>query len=1373
MIISKRRRRMNSEWVPNKIGFENFWYYDEQEYYFMNGRMLLRGQNGSGKSVTMQSILPMLLDGDMRPERLDPFGSRDRKIANYLLEEEDEREERTAYIFIEFKREESDTYLTVGTGIRARKGKTTNKWYFSLTDGRRVNRDFKLYREGDQRITLSQSELEKRIGLSGGKVIDNQTDYMEYVNQQLFGFSSLEEYKELLNLLIQVRTPKLSKEFKPSIINEILSESLQPLSEDDLRPMSEAIENMDTYDAQLTSRRSSKEAAEKIGKVYDKYNNWMLYQKAKTYQISQDHLKSAYNTLSKIENQSKEYEMIMLQGEEQQSQLELEQITLEKEKESLDARDAIKLKERETGLNERIQKNMKNLKSKEEQHDDKNDKLKELYSNLKQEKQQLELKESKIIDTVELMGEHIEEIGFEEYDFMVKDIKTHMEKEYNYSIHKEMVNKLRDQIERGREKIKLAEEQKEKLNEQLLSLDREKNNRNNEEKKLFAYETQLVEVQNELKEAIYRWNGKNEELKLSNEMLKEINRFIENYDKYSDFNTLKQYVEIERNTFAEDIQRDKGVLLEDKRELSTKLEVIQNKLEEWKEKKDPEPERSEEVKRNRQWLKEQGIPYDEFYKVVDFSTKLGETECNQLEEALLLMGILDALIIDEKYKEQVMSYPEGMRDKYIFAEIASVKDNLLEQLVMSEQANDLSFNYRLSSILRSIGYNHQASTYIQDNGQYGIGILTGTNSKVYKTKFIGVKAREAYRQQMMEELTTQMEELVVQMDEVEQKIKRCEQRNNKLIEEYRSIPNDEDLRQAFQDYSEIVGQLGKIKEAIKKLEDTMAALREKAKILWNEAVQIADTIGMKCRLDLFQEARDNLEHYRDELYELEKEHFQYIESIKRSFALEENIEGCEQDIDCIAVDIRSLEKEIKLDSIEIESIRQQLSLTNYEVVKERIDYCVTRLLSLPNEIKDKMQLASNHRSKLDAAREKIEEANKNIMNLEYEAMLYSKALQEEWELGYAIIPFEVEDLYKNIQQILKHLEVIVGQYNKETLNQALNNSYFDNRSSLADYSLILHNLFEKELQTNTGKELNFSRVDIVAQYRGNKIKFKYLLKYLDEEIVKLENLIKDKDRELFEDILANTISRKIRSKINNSDAWVNNMNQLMGSMNTSSGLKLRLKWRSKSAEVEGQLDTKELVQLLKKDAKVMQQEEVDKLSKHFKSKVNEARRQTRDTNNMVSFFNVMKDTLDYRKWFEFQIWSQKNGESEKELTNSVFNKFSGGEKAMSMYVPLFSAVVAKYEGARKDAPRMISLDEAFAGVDNENIRDMFRLMVEFGFSFIINSQVLWGDCDILDGLAIYQLLRPKNVKFVTVMPYIWNGRTKKSVAEIGAVIEGV
>lgn len=35
---------MNSRWQANKIGLINFWYYDEQEFPFVKGRMLLRGQ---------------------------------------------------------------------------------------------------------------------------------------------------------------------------------------------------------------------------------------------------------------------------------------------------------------------------------------------------------------------------------------------------------------------------------------------------------------------------------------------------------------------------------------------------------------------------------------------------------------------------------------------------------------------------------------------------------------------------------------------------------------------------------------------------------------------------------------------------------------------------------------------------------------------------------------------------------------------------------------------------------------------------------------------------------------------------------------------------------------------------------------------------------------------------------------------------------------------------------------------------------------------------------------------------------------------------------------------------------------------------------
>ena len=291
---------MNSRWQINRIGLVDFWYYDEEEFYFLDGRMLLRGSNGSGKSVTMQSFIPLLLDGNMRPERLDPFGSNARKMKNYLLEENDEREERTGYLYMEFKRLDADSYLTIGIGMRARRNKELDTWYFCILDGRRANKDFPLYKDGKIKLSLTKQELKNRIG-EGGRVIETQREYMEMVNKQIFGFDTIEEYKELIELLIQLRTPKLSKDFKPSILNEILGNSLAPLSEDDLRPMSEAIENMDNLKMDLDRLKESVQAAGKIKREYEKYNQAVLRDKAKETLQIQKECKSQAKEQAKLE----------------------------------------------------------------------------------------------------------------------------------------------------------------------------------------------------------------------------------------------------------------------------------------------------------------------------------------------------------------------------------------------------------------------------------------------------------------------------------------------------------------------------------------------------------------------------------------------------------------------------------------------------------------------------------------------------------------------------------------------------------------------------------------------------------------------------------------------------------------------------------------------------------------------------------------------------------------------------------------------------------------------------------------------------------------------------------------------------------------
>ena len=47
-----------SKWHMHRLGLVDFWYYVNEEFSFKDGHMLLRGSNGSGKSVTMQSFIP-------------------------------------------------------------------------------------------------------------------------------------------------------------------------------------------------------------------------------------------------------------------------------------------------------------------------------------------------------------------------------------------------------------------------------------------------------------------------------------------------------------------------------------------------------------------------------------------------------------------------------------------------------------------------------------------------------------------------------------------------------------------------------------------------------------------------------------------------------------------------------------------------------------------------------------------------------------------------------------------------------------------------------------------------------------------------------------------------------------------------------------------------------------------------------------------------------------------------------------------------------------------------------------------------------------------------------------------------------------------
>lgn len=1363
---------MNSKWQIHRVGLLDFWYYDEEEFYFLDGRMLLRGANGSGKSVTMQSFIPLLLDGNMRPERLDPFGSRARKMENYLLEENDEREERTGYLYMELKRMESDEFLTVGIGMRARKNKKLESWYFRLTDGRRVGKDFYLYKEGQSKIACTKLELRNRIG-DGGQVMETQGEYAKCVNKLLFGFETQEEYKELLELLIQLRTPKLSKDFKPTVINEILSSSLQTLSEDDLRPMSEAIENMDSLKTNLDTLDESIRAAQQIEKVYDQYNEITLYDKAILFKKSAEEYRNLQKRAGELYQEVGKCRLSREEEEKRYIELKQEEKICQEEKESLSDSDAARLKQREFDVRKELEELGKSIGEKKRQEEEKKGKYLETEHRLNNQHQKNEQLWEEIRNHLEEMESEIDGIPFDDFAFIKKELMELKGKEYSFTSHTELLKDYMLKVETGKKILTEEKERQERYSLFLQDLDEYQMEKNCAEREVLQYENQLHETKQESIEQIYRWEKENVELHLQTEMLQEIARAIEKYDTETDYWSIRDLAREEFEQKNQGLSAEILKLNQKMEEEKSEKKQIAEELEEWRNQKEPEPERSREVEENRRILREKGIPYLQFYKMIDFDSRLNEAQQAYLEEALLHMGILDALIIPEEYREQVRSLDKGVCDRYIFSDVSYARNNIMELLDINNEEGDIFLYQNISKILTAIGWQEnanpieeQAGTWIDEDGNYRMGILEGTITKTYTPCFIGAHAREQYRLKMVHKLETECQKLEEEIQSLSEQFEKLSGRKNCLETEWDNFPKEQDLKVAAK---ELEKQLHMLEELNERVQKQKGMVEQERKILDEVRMRVQE-VCQKCyltpRLDVFMEAIDSLNSYKEELMKLQITYGSYVNGIGSVRATQEYLEEIDTDLDDIRYELNRMVQNEREKKGSLDSILEQLALTDYEKIRERLEYCVERLGKLPSEIEESVREKSRLETKISQLLEKIEETEVSVGESKEKRERFRQAFEMEYRLGYVACRFVMnDDMEEQAEKVCGMFSGKFGSKKQSEILESLQGAYHQNRGYLLEYQITLQTLFE-ELDEETGVfDTSMRRIDISAKYRGTPVKFKELIVRMQEDAEMQRKLLSDKDRELFEDILANTISKKIRGKIQASKRWVEKMNALMESMKTSSGLTLSLRWKNKRAEKEEQLDTRALVEILQKDAEIMRPEEAQQLSRHFRSKIEEARKSANDMGNAQSFHAIMRTVLDYRQWFEFQLECQKTGEKKKELTDRVFFTFSGGEKAMSMYVPLFSAVVAKYAGARADAPYLISLDEAFAGVDEMNIRDMFRLMVEFEFNFMINSQILWGDYDTVPGLAIYQLVRPENAKYVTVIRYVWNGNAKSMVTE--------
>ncbi len=1362
------QNKSQDRWKINKIGLINYWWYDEEELCFSDGRMILRGTNGSGKSVTMQSFIPLLLDGKRSAERLDPFGNRARKIEDYVLGYGDNiKDENTSYLYMEFLKENTESYRTVGIGLNGKKGQGVKFWGFIIKDGRRVGKDLFLYKDLSNKIPLTKLELKNRIGL-GGEVVDSQKEYEKLVNDNIFGFQSLEEFDEFIKLLIEIRTPKLSdgKGFRPSTVIEILTNSLRPLSDEDLRPVSESIDNMNKMKEQLYFLTQSKKAVDKIKGYYEEYNQYLLYEKAKRFQDENKKFKddiAEKETLEKDLSTKKE-EIKGLEVQLQELEAKLTATNLKKR--TLEESEAWKVQENlkniETALNE-LEKEIINKTSQVEnkekakrENEEELRKIQEVY-----EKSMKDFNEQK-----EELGEQAKDIFYDEYFFKLDEIEKDFYQEFRFENFYLDLQRYMDRIKKGKdalEKFKSVENDCNKAEEEIEKM---KNKRNMQEADVTKNRNLRDEEKTKLEDQMYCWEKENEVFKLKDDEKVRIAQKMIRYGDETSLDDIKGALREPYNGIRQNLLDNAGAIEREKKETIKVIESKKAELEEWKNKKDPEPVRTDFVMESRKKLVAKGVEFLPFYQTVDFKSDVSDETKGMIESALQDMGILDALVVSEKDLENILNEKSEFVDKFLVPNPIEFRHDLTEFMEVSLPENSKISAELIVNLLKTILIDDKASqNYIDEDGVYKIGFVTGFTNKNAESILIGQESRRKYRQKQIEFIEEELESLGIEKQELEEKEVAIKEKIEKLNREFDSFPDGNSLEEKQKLLRESIYKLDSMKREIDDKNANLVEMYENLKQIRVEVEEKTSKMQIATKWEAYSQAFDTATLLMNNLHVLANIHDRIVSKNRERNIIEDGSENINLDLDNLRYDLNQAENKRK-EKLESKKALEEIALKAGNDLIKQMDECLDLLQRLPKEIVEVNSKKSGIMAVVLEREEKLDDIKKRLLISEMKRNLAEDIFRQELNLGY--FSFENEDLLETMKSVLKRYH----DFEKQSKNLAgyysdLVQNLKDNQEYLVDFNLTMEDIFVSTMDGENQELIELmktrTRKDITCFVKGKKVNFFSLMEEINLAIEETKNLIDEDDRRLFEEILTNTVGRKIRKSIYDAKSWVSAMNRLMETIDTSSKLSFSLNWKPKVATDESEMDTKELVDILEEESKVMRPERISKVANHFRSKFEKATKRAKEMGSVVSFHDIMKETLDYRMWYEFQFNYKKGNDSKKELTNNAFFKLSGGEKAMAMYIPLFAAVTSKFQSATETAPRIISLDEAFAGVDDANIRDMFRILTELDLEYIINSQVLWGEYDTIPSLAINELISDPESMTVAVIRYKWNGYKKELI----------
>lgn len=1327
-------------WQPLRAGLVDLFYYDVEEFWFRDGRLLLRGNNGTGKSKVLALTLPFLLDGELAPHRVEPDADPKKRMEwNLLLGGAHPFPERLGYTWLEFGRIDDHgepCFRTLGCGLKAVAGRGIARHWFFVSSQRAGDGLALIDATG---TALTRERLSEALG-EHGTVYDRAKDYRRAVDEALFGFGE-QRYGALVDLLVQLRQPQLSKRPSEKALSAALTESLPPLDQAVIADVAEAFrsleEDRDSLKAMAEAhgaansflghyRRYARIAARRRAKLprdaqsaYERVNRDLSAAEA-DYQRAVTELQAAKDRLDELGIARKRLQArdeALRASPEMRSARELERVANDARRLAADAKRTVD--ERNAA--------MSRLTVRRERHDTATQRLAAAGESLAASR-----KTAMDAATAALIAaEHTERIDAaldSEPDLrMLRPTAQQLAERQQRAIRH--LNTLISAVEDAERRLAEARRKSSELDAEADDL---------AQRRADADRT-VTERGVELVSAVRGHLDDATELRVSDlaATLAELELWVETLDGP---NPAAVAVSTAGHTASVELARADAEF--DSRERFARQRVIElneeiDRLERGEDSAPPVPYTRDSTARTDRL----GAP---LWQLVDFVDGVGAADRAGLEAALEAAGILDAWVTPagdmlSADTEDVVLRP-GNR-------AATALDTVLVPSVDREnpQAGAVS-DATVATLLASIGLGGHGETWVKVDGRFRVGVLEGAWHKPVAT-YIGRGAREAARRAQLARLRDELSTVESELAEVAGARTRLRERKDMLAGEVANLPGDTELRQAHANVT------------------TLAAEHERLTVRQataTAAVTTATAAVDQARVALDEGARDaNLPAQRAELSEVDGALHEYRVALGALWPAVEALGGAIRQAEEAAVEFEQAELELSARAERASEAEQESTAAaeHHETLRATVGAAVAELQRQLAEVAD--LLRANDTARIDAdkerdtaigARGKAEGRREELGGKLTEATEERAAAAESFRRFTAtgLLTVALAELATPDPETVWAPDPTVRlarKVNDELADTPDDDQAWDRAQRRVTEEFKILNETLSVHGNRASAELLEDGVVVEVEFRGRPATVGDLTDALAAEVSDRERLLNEREREILENHLVNEVASTLQELISDAEAQVALMNAELAERPTSTGMSLRLRWRPREDGPAGLAAARE--RLLRQTADAWSEEDRSAVGGFLQARIAEVR--ARDTAG--TWLEHLTEALDYRTWNRFVIERHQNGQW-KPATGPA----SGGERVLAASVPLFAAASSHYASAgNPHAPRLVTLDEAFAGVDDNARAKYLGLLAAFDLDVVMTSEREWGCYPEVPGLAISQLSRTEDVAAVLVTNWEWDG----------------